>query len=49
MPFMAGTVLAGLLTMHVIHTDIYRDGGIAILIVLLCAAYIALFVGLYAG
>ena len=33
---MAGTMLAGLLTMHVIHTDITGDGGIAIMIVL-CA------------
>ena len=44
---MAGVVLTGLLTMHVVHMDIYR-GGAAILIVLLGAAYVAVFVGLQA-
>ena len=45
---MAGIVLTGLLTMHVVHTDIHRDGGAAILIVLSGAAYVAAFVGLQA-
>ena len=44
---MAGIVLAGLLTMHVVHTSTYRDGGMA-LIVLSLAAYVAVFVGLHA-
>ena len=44
----AGIVLVGLLTMHVVHTDIYRDSGMTILIVLSCAAYAAVFVGLHA-
>ena len=44
---MAGIVIAGLLTMHVVHTDIYR-GTMATLIVLSCAAYVAVFVGLHA-
>ena len=46
--FIAGVVLVGLFTMHIIHTDIYRDGGVAILIALSCAAYMAVFVGLHA-
>ena len=46
--FIAGIVLVGLLTMHVVHTDVYRDSGMTILIVLLCAAYAAVFTGLHA-
>ena len=46
--FIAGIVLVGLLTMHVVHTDVYRDSGMTILIVLLCAAYAAVFIGLHA-
>ena len=44
---MAGIVIAGLLTMHIVHTDIYR-GPMATLLVLSCAAYAAVFVGLHA-
>ena len=44
---MAGIVIAGLFTMHIVHTDIYR-GAMATLIVLSCAAYVAVFVGLHA-
>ena len=44
---MAGIVIAGLFTMHIVHTDIYR-GPMATLLVLSCAAYAAVFVGLHA-
>ena len=43
----AGITLAGLLTMHVVHTDIY-GAGIAIMLLVSCGAYFALFVGLRA-
>ena len=43
----AGTVLAGLLTMHVVHTEIYRDSA-TMLIVLSCAAYVVVFIGMHA-
>ena len=44
----ASAVLVGLFTMHIVHTDVYRDGGMAILIALAGAACIAVFVGLHA-
>ena len=43
----AGTTLAGLLTMHVVHTGVYGD-DVATSLLLSSAAYFALFVGLYA-
>ena len=43
----AGTVLAALLTMHVVHTEIYRDSA-TMLVALSGAAYVVVFIGMHA-